>query len=81
MRPLPQRGEAFGAKVFKIARDKQNNRLTYLKVTGGCLRVKDLLHGRTGAWRKRSIRSASIPAQNSGQWMRRRRGQSALSPG
>lgn len=35
----------FGAKVFKIARDEQGNRLTYLKVTGGKLRVKDTLTG------------------------------------
>ncbi|MBE5884083.1 MAG: GTP-binding protein [Lachnospiraceae bacterium] len=30
----------FGARVFKIARDASGNRLTYLKVTGGELRVK-----------------------------------------
>ncbi|MBQ3010010.1 MAG: NYN domain-containing protein, partial [Oscillospiraceae bacterium] len=30
----------FGAKVFKIARDAQGNRLTYLKVTGGNLKVR-----------------------------------------
>lgn len=36
--PLPE----FGAKVYKIARDSQKNRLTYLKVTGGELRVKDV---------------------------------------
>lgn len=35
----------FGAKVFKIARDEQGNRLTYLKVTGGSLRVKQSLQG------------------------------------
>ncbi len=35
--------EEFGAKVYKIARDSQGNRLTYLKVTGGSLRVKDVL--------------------------------------
>lgn len=33
--------DTFGAKVYKIARDEQGNRLTYLKVTGGNLRVKD----------------------------------------
>lgn len=33
----------FGAKVYKIARDEQENRLTYLKVTGGILKVKDIL--------------------------------------
>ena len=33
--------DAFGARVFKIGHDSQGNRLTYLKVTGGRLRVKD----------------------------------------
>ena len=35
----------FGAKVYKIARDPQGNRLTYLKVTGGVLKVKDVMDG------------------------------------
>ena len=39
----PHYPEPFGAKVFKIARDSQGNRLTYLKVTGGALKVKDSL--------------------------------------
>lgn len=34
---------AFGAKVYKIARDGQGNRLTYLKVTGGTLKVKAVI--------------------------------------
>ena len=38
--------ERFSARVFKISRDMQGNRLTYLKVTGGCLRVRDTLRGR-----------------------------------
>ena len=36
----------FGAKVYKISRDEQGNRLTYIKVTNGCLKVKGLLSGR-----------------------------------
>lgn len=36
----------FGAKVYKISRDDQENRLTYIKVTSGCLKVKDPLSGR-----------------------------------
>ena len=36
----------FGARVFKISRDSQGARLTWLKVTGGTLRVKDLLTNR-----------------------------------
>ena len=35
--------QAFGAKVYKIARDDQGNRLTYMKITGGCLKVKEML--------------------------------------
>ena len=35
--------EEFGAKVYKIARDPQGNRLTYLKVTGGVLKVRALI--------------------------------------
>ena len=38
-------GEEFGARVYKIGRDKQGNRLTYLKVTSGTLRNKMLVDG------------------------------------
>nr|WP_326127197.1 translation factor GTPase family protein [uncultured Oscillibacter sp.] len=44
--PVPEHPPEFGARVFKIARDGQGARLTYLKVTGGTLRVKDLLTNR-----------------------------------
>lgn len=33
----------FGARVYKISRDAQGSRLTHLKVTGGRLRVRDVL--------------------------------------
>lgn len=33
----------FAARVYQIGRDAQGNRLTYLKVTGGCLRVRSTL--------------------------------------
>ena len=33
----------FGAKIFKIARDELGNRLTYMKITGGSLKVKEPL--------------------------------------
>ena len=39
----PEYPETFGAKVYKISRDKQGNRLTHMKITGGCLKVKTLL--------------------------------------
>ena len=35
--------DEFGAKVFKITRDEKNNRLTHVKITGGVLKVKDLI--------------------------------------
>ena len=37
--------EKFGARVFKIARDAQGGRLTYMKITGGSLKVKAQLRG------------------------------------
>ncbi len=40
---MPEYGQAFGARVYKIARDGQGNRLTYVKVTGGTLRVKQMI--------------------------------------
>ena len=39
----PAYPEEFGARIFKIARDGQGNRLTYLKVTGGSLQTRNLL--------------------------------------
>ena len=38
--PRPQYGSDFGARVYKISRDPQGNRLTWLKVTGGSLKVR-----------------------------------------
>lgn len=40
---LPKYGEEFGARVYKISRDPQGNRLTHMKITGGKLRVKGIL--------------------------------------
>ena len=42
---MPKLKNDFGAKVFKISRDEQNNRLTYIKVTGGSLKVREILKG------------------------------------
>lgn len=42
---LPAYPEVFGAKVYKIGRDPQNTRLTYMKITGGSLKVKTILPG------------------------------------
>ncbi len=41
--PEPSYPEAFGARVYKISRDPQGNRLTWLKVTGGELKVRSVL--------------------------------------
>ena len=43
-RPAPAL-EAFGAKVFKVSQDEQGTRLTWLRVTGGELKVKAQLTG------------------------------------
>ena len=41
----PAYGKDFGARVYKIARDEKGARLTFLKVTGGTLAVKQMLAG------------------------------------
>ncbi len=46
--PAPEYGEAFGARVFKITRDAQGNRLTHIKVTGGSLKVKQTITASAG---------------------------------
>ena len=50
-RPAPA-GEHFGARVFKLSQDEQGARLTWLRVTGGVLKVKDSLSGggEDGGW-------------------------------
>ncbi len=42
---MPIAGLDFGARVFKIAGGKGDNRLTYMKITGGSLKVRDILTG------------------------------------
>ena len=41
--PSPEYPSDFGAKVYKISRDPQGNRLTWLKITGGSLKVRQTL--------------------------------------
>lgn len=48
---IPSYPEEFGARIFKISRDEQGNRLTHLKITGGSLKVKDLLTN--GTWEEK----------------------------
>lgn len=46
----PRKKQDLGARVFKIERDQSGARLTYMKITGGTLHVKDELCGeRNGA--------------------------------
>lgn len=45
--------EAFGARVFKIARDADNNRLTYMKITGGALEVRTSLQNAERTWEEK----------------------------
>ena len=40
---LPDYPQEFGARVYKISRDHQGNRLTHMKITGGTLKVKSIL--------------------------------------
>jgi small GTP-binding protein len=44
--------DEFAARVYKIARDDQNNRLTYIKMTGGSLKTKTPLSN--GDWSEKA---------------------------
>ena len=47
--------EEFAARVYKISRDEQGSRLTHMKIMGGSLKVKAVLHGGDGedAWEEK----------------------------
>ena len=47
--------EKFAARVYKISRDEQGNRLTHMKIIGGSLKVKAVLRGGDGdeAWEEK----------------------------
>lgn len=71
---IPVYPKEFGAKVFKISRDSQGNRLTYMKITGGSLKVKTVLTNRkeTGAGQKEAEigqagAAGSVAVQNSSE--------------
>ena len=49
---IPSYPAEFGARVFKISRDEQGNRLTHLKLTGGKLKVRDVL--KDHAWEEKA---------------------------
>ena len=52
VQPEPQAD--FGARVFKVARDAQGNRLTYMKITGSSLAVRaQLSGGEDGGWQEK----------------------------
>lgn len=60
---MPQYPDEFGARVYKIARDAQGTRLTYVKITGGTLKVKQTIrtHGKSRTYRGES--GADVPTE------------------
>ncbi len=56
----PERRESFGARVYKITRDK-GDRLTHIKITGGVLSVKDVLETPAGEEKVNQIRFYTGP--------------------
>ncbi len=57
---MPSYGEDFGARVYKISRDAQGNRLTHVKITGGTLRVKEIIHTHGGNGNTDRVREEKI---------------------
>lgn len=60
---MPSYPDAFGARVYKIARDAQGTRLTYVKITGGTLRVKQMIHTHGGNKAYRDGKDADLNGQ------------------
>ena len=78
----PEYPARFGARVFKISRDGQGARLTWLKVTGGSLRARPSCPARRrgSPGRRRPTSCGSTPGSGSPPWRRPRRGRCAPSP-
>ena len=58
----------FGARVYKISRDPQGSRLTWMKITGGSLKVRASIcyvNQKTNPWKKRPSSSGGTPATGS----------------
>lgn len=45
---MPDYSSEFSARVYKISEDKQGSRLTFMKITGGSLQVRDILSDKNG---------------------------------
>ena len=54
--------DTFGARVYKIARGEKGRRETFIKVTGGTLKAKQILRGTYAAGRRETV-----PEEN-GEW-------------
>ena len=71
---VDRRQNRFSARVFKIMRDDQGGRLTFLKVTGGCLNVKDVVSPPDGSWEEKvdqiriysGLRYENVPCAEAG---------------
>lgn len=45
--------DKFGARVYKITRDREGNRLTHMKITGGSLKAREIIQGEEGSWEEK----------------------------
>ncbi len=52
--PTPEYPETFGARIYKILRDKKGNRLSLMKITGGSLKAKQVLTAKDGSWSEKA---------------------------
>ena len=59
----PEYGGEFGARIYKVSHDSQGNRLTWLKVTGGEFKAKQMLPGTA-----RLVRSGESKIGDDGLW-------------
>ncbi len=64
----PSYPETFGAKIYKITRDDQGNRLTHMKITGGSLRIRNLLSNNELEKRKLPYGNGSIEGEKESEF-------------
>ena len=58
--PEKEYGNEFAARVYKISRDPQGNRLTWMKVTGGALKVRSVLEYASQKEEKREEKAVQL---------------------
>lgn len=67
--PSPAPSDEFGARCFRVLRDEEGNRMTLLRVTGGCLRVRDSLSWNSRSGERRTEKAVRLRIYTGGKYV------------